>query len=78
MAGATLKSRLDKNLQGKHMKALIIASILFFSLRAISAEEGENKKSECSYAVQTNKREAKVVESTEDIKKEVKSDNIRK
>lgn len=43
------------------MKALVIASLLFFGLRAMSAEEGENKKSECPYAVQTNKREAKVV-----------------
>ena len=47
------------------MKALVIASVLFFSLRAMSAavEVGENKKSECPYANQTSKREAKVVDS---------------
>jgi hypothetical protein len=60
------------------MKALIIASILFFSLRAMSAEEGENAKSDCPYAVQTDKREPKVVEPPAEIKKEVPSENIRK
>lgn len=43
------------------MKALIIASLLFFSLRAMSSEVGEDKKSECAYGNQSNKREAKVV-----------------
>ena len=43
------------------MKALIISSLLFFSLRAMSSEVGENQKSECPYASQTSKREAKVV-----------------
>ncbi|MBC7427239.1 MAG: hypothetical protein H7336_01425 [Bacteriovorax sp.] len=53
------------------MKALIIASLVFFSLRAMSAEVGEEQKSPCPYASQTNKREAKVVETpAEDIKQE--------
>lgn len=43
------------------MKALVIASLLFFSLRAMSSEVGENQKSECPFANQTSKREAKVV-----------------
>lgn len=43
------------------MKALIISSLLFFSLRAMSAEVGEDKKGECIASVQSNKREAKVV-----------------
>ncbi len=61
------------------MKALVIASILFFSLRAMSSEEGENKKSECPYAVQTNKREAKVVVQEEtEVKQEEKSRNSSK
>lgn len=51
------------------MKALLIASTLFFSLRAMSAEIGENKKSECQFANQ-DKREAKVV--TDDKQEEVK------
>lgn len=60
------------------MKALIIASILFFSLRAMSAEEGENLKSECPYTVQTSMRSPKIVEPTKEIEKEVPSVNIRK
>lgn len=61
------------------MKALVIASLLFFGLRAMSAEEGENKKSECPYAVQTNKREAKVVAPIEtEIKKESQTKNTSK
>ncbi len=54
------------------MKALIISSLLFFSLRAMSAEVGEEKKSECAYANQSNKREAKVVDAPA---KELKSDD---
>jgi hypothetical protein len=42
------------------MKALLIASVLLFSLRAMTAEVGEDKKSPCPYADQ-GKREAKVV-----------------
>lgn len=60
------------------MKALVIASILFFSLRAMSAEEGENKKSECLFADQ-GKREAKVVAPVEsEPKKENQSRNRSK
>jgi hypothetical protein len=43
------------------MKALLIASVLFFSLRAMSSEVGEDKKSPCPYADQ-GKRDTKVVE----------------
>lgn len=61
------------------MKALVIASLLFFSLRAMSAEEGENQKSECPFAVQTSKREAKVVEpvATESKKEEASSNKSK-
>ena len=54
------------------MKALIISSLLFFSLRAMSGEVGEDKKGECIYSNQSNKRDAKVVAdtSTEEAKKE--------
>lgn len=57
------------------MKALIISSLLFFSLRAMSAEVGEDKKGECIYSNQSNKRDAKVVEapSSEDKKEAVKT-----
>ncbi len=61
------------------MKALVIASLLFFTLRAMSSEEGENQKTECPFAVQTAKREVKLVApatSEEEIKKE--SSNITK
>lgn len=44
------------------MKAIIISALLFFSLRAMSAEVGEDKKGECAHSVQSSKREAKVVE----------------
>jgi hypothetical protein len=43
------------------MKALVISSLLFFCLRATSAEVGEDQKGECPYASQTSKREAKVI-----------------
>lgn len=53
------------------MKALVIASLLFFGLRAMSSEVGENQKSECPYANQSSKREAKVVAPVEiEIQKE--------
>ena len=40
------------------MKALIISSLLFFSLRAMSSEVGENQKGECPFLNQSSKREA--------------------
>lgn len=46
------------------MKAIIISSLLFFSLRAMSAEVGEDKKGECAFSDQSSKREAKVVDTT--------------
>lgn len=57
------------------MKALIISSLLFFSLRAMSAEVGEDKKGECIYSSQSNKRDAKVVEApmSEDKKEAIKT-----
>ena len=51
------------------MKALIIASVLLFSLRAMSSEVGEDKKSPCPYADQ-GKREGKVVEQPKEDGKE--------
>ena len=55
------------------MKALVIASVLFFSLRAMSSVQGEDQKGECSFSTQTSKRESKLVvqvetESTQDVK----------
>lgn len=41
------------------MKAIVISSLLFFSLRAMSAEVGEDKKSDCIASVQTSTRAAK-------------------
>lgn len=58
------------------MKALIISSLLFFSLRAMSSEVGESLKGECIYSSQSNKRETKVVNtpvSTEAVKSESKA-----
>jgi hypothetical protein len=43
------------------MKAIVISSLLFFSLRAMSAEVGEDKKGECTASVQTSTRSAKIV-----------------
>lgn len=53
------------------MKALIISSLLFFSLRVMSATVGEEQKSDCAAANQSNKREAKIVDAPA---KELKSD----
>ncbi len=53
------------------MKALIILSLTIVSLNAFSAEVGEDKKGECIYSSQSNKRDAKVVEAPgSEIKKE--------
>lgn len=60
------------------MKALIISSILFFSLRAMSGEVGEDQKGECAYSSQTSKREAKVVAPVETSVKKEESKNISK
>lgn len=43
------------------MKALIISALVFFSLRAMSAEVGESLGSNCTMTSQTTKREAKAV-----------------
>jgi hypothetical protein len=57
--------------QGIFMKALIILSLTIVSLNAFSAEVGEDKKGECIYSSQSNKRDAKVVDAPEsEIKKE--------
>lgn len=42
------------------MKALIISSLLFFSLRAMSGEVSEKLKSDCG-AINSSPRSAKVV-----------------
>jgi hypothetical protein len=47
------------------MKALVIASVLFFSLRAMSSVPGEDQKGECLYSTQTPKRESKFVQPVE-------------
>jgi hypothetical protein len=43
------------------MKALLISAIVFFSLRAMAGEVGEDKKGECIFSDQSAKREAKIV-----------------
>ena len=43
------------------MKAIIISSLLFFSLKAMSADVGEDKKGECTASVQASTRSAKAV-----------------
>ncbi|AUN96708.1 hypothetical protein C0V70_01000 [Bacteriovorax stolpii] len=57
------------------MKALIILSLTIVSLNAFSAEVGEDKKGECIYSNQSNKRDAKevVATSSEDKKPESKA-----
>lgn len=61
------------------MKLLIMFLFSLLAFNVLSAEEGENPKSECPYAVQTNKREAKVVPTVgEEIKKDAQSANIGK
>jgi hypothetical protein len=76
IAATTNTRKLKTNLlKGNFMKAVIISSLVFFSLRAMSAEVGEDKKSVCAFANQS-KREAKVVvadTSASDKKEEVKS-----
>ncbi|MBC7427240.1 MAG: hypothetical protein H7336_01430 [Bacteriovorax sp.] len=53
------------------MKALIILSLALVSFNVFAAEVGEEQKSPCPYASQTNKREAKVVVApAEEIKQE--------
>lgn len=61
------------------MKFLIMFLFSLLAFNVFSAEEGESQKTECPYAVQTNKREAKVVQPVEvEIKKGANSENIRK
>ncbi|MGZ3788317.1 MAG: hypothetical protein ACXVLQ_07320 [Bacteriovorax sp.] len=60
------------------MKALVIASLLFFALRAMSAEVGEDQKGECPYANQSAKREAKVVVAPETEIKTEDTKNVSK
>ncbi len=54
------------------MKALLITTIVFFSLKAFSSEVGEDKKGECKFSNQSAKREAKVIvePNSEAVKKE--------
>lgn len=59
------------------MKALIISSLLFFSLRAMS-DVGEDKKGECTASVQSNKREAKVIDVPVEATKEEAKKTISK
>ena len=61
------------------MKALVIASVLFFSLRAMSSEVGENEKGECPFLNQSSKREAKIVLPVETVAtKEIGTKTIEK
>lgn len=57
------------------MKALVISALLFFSLRAMSGEVGEDKKGECIYSSQSNKRDAKIVDApmSEEKKEAIKT-----
>lgn len=61
------------------MKLLIVFLFSLLALNVYAAEEGENKKSDCPYTDQSNKREAKVVLPVEtEIKKEAQSSNTSK
>ncbi|MBC7715266.1 MAG: hypothetical protein H7177_18110 [Rhizobacter sp.] len=57
------------------MKTLIILSLALVSFNVFAAEVGEEQKSPCPYANQSNKREAKVVEKPADeiVKQEAKT-----
>jgi hypothetical protein len=46
------------------MKALLLAAVVFFSLRAMATVEGEDLKSPCPYANQSADRGPKVVVET--------------
>jgi hypothetical protein len=60
------------------MKALLISAILFFSLRAMSEEVGENQKAPCPYANQTASREAKITIDTTAVASEEQSTTSKK
>lgn len=61
------------------MKLLILIAISIASLNVFSAELGENQKSECPYANQSSKREAKQVVAVEsESEKKEASTNISK
>lgn len=69
-----------KTTQGNYMKAIVISALLFFSLRAMSAEVAENKKSPCPLTEQRSRKvEPKfaVSESAKDVK-DVASKAIKK
>lgn len=56
------------------MKLLILITISIASLNVFAAEVGENQKSECPYANQSSKREAKEVAPAET---EVKTEEVK-
>lgn len=61
------------------MKALIISALLFFSLRAMSAEVGESLASNCANTNQSAKREAKIIQDVSTSStSEVKSQSVSK
>lgn len=57
----TKLENLKTSSKGNFMKAIVISSLLFFSLRAMAAEVGEDKKGVCTASVQTSTRSAKIV-----------------
>jgi hypothetical protein len=60
------------------MKAIVIASVLFFSLRAMSSEqknEGEDKSAKCEFSPQNNRAEKLKIES--EVKTEEKKESTR-
>ncbi len=60
------------------MKALIILSLTIVSLNSFSATVGEEQKSDCAAANQSNKREAKIVDAPAKEVKEEKKGTISK
>ncbi len=60
------------------MKALIILSLTIVSLNSFSAEVGEDKKGECIYSNQSNKRDAKEVVATSSDDKKPESKAVSK
>lgn len=60
------------------MKALIISALVFFSLRAMSAEVGESLGSNCAMTNQSSKREAKAVAPASTSTQETKQTSVSK
>lgn len=67
-------SRKFKPFKGQHMKALIISSLVFFSLRAMSGEVGQQSSAKpCLTSIQSNRELAPKLVSQAPAAKEASS-----